>query len=71
MLVRDVMSTKVEAVTRNTTVRDCARKMDQLGVGVLPVRQDGALVGLVTDRDICCRVVGAGKDPANTPAKEI
>jgi CBS domain-containing protein len=71
MLVKDVMSTEVEAVTPTTTVRECAHKMDQLGVGVLPVRQDGVLVGLVTDRDICCRVVGAGKDPANTPAREI
>lgn len=71
MLVKDVMSTKVEAVTPTTTVRECARKMDQLGVGVLPVWHDGALVGLVTDRDVCCRVVGVGKDPASTPAREI
>jgi CBS domain-containing protein len=71
MLVKDVMSTKVEAVAPTTPVYECAHKMDQLGVGVLPVRQDGALIGLITDRDICCRVVGAGKDPAKTPAREI
>ncbi len=71
MLVKEVMSTKVEAITPTTTIRECARKMEQLGVGVLPVWQNGAPVGLVTDRDICCRVVGAGKDPATTPAREI
>ena len=71
MLVKDVMSTKVEAITPTTTIRECARKMEQLGVGVLPVWQDGVPVGLVTDRDICCRVVGAGKDPATTLAREI
>ncbi len=71
MLVKEVMSTKVEAIAPTTTIRECARKMDQLNVGVLPVWQDGALVGLVTDRDICCRIVGAGKDPARTPVREI
>ncbi len=71
MLVKDVMSTKVEAVTPTTTISDCARKMEQLGIGILPVWQNGAPIGLVTDRDICCRVVGVGKNPATTPAREI
>ena len=71
MLVKEVMSSKVEAIAPTTTIRKCARKMEQLGVGALPVWEDGAPVGLVTDRDICCRVVGAGKDPATTPARAI
>ncbi len=71
MLVKQVMSTKIEAVAPTTTIRECARKMDELGVGMIPIRQDGELVGLVTDRDICCRVVGAGKDPVTTPAREV
>ncbi len=71
MLVKELMSTKVEAITPTTTVSECAHKMDQLNVGVLPVRQNGALVGLITDRDICCRVVGTGKNPATTSAREI
>lgn len=71
MLIKEVMSTRVEAIAPTTTIRECARKMEQLGVGALPVWQDGAQVGLVTDRDICCRVVGAGKDPATTPVREI
>ena len=71
MLVKEVMSSKVEAIAPTTTIRECARKMEQLGVGALPVWEDGAPVGLVTDRDVCCRVVGAGKDPATTPAREI
>jgi CBS domain-containing protein len=71
VLIKEVMSSKVEAITPTTTIRECAHKMDQLSVGVLPVWQNGALVGLVTDRDICCRIVGADKDPATTPAREI
>ncbi len=71
MLVKEVMSTRIETIAPTTTIRECALKMDQLGVGMIPVRQDGELVGLVTDRDICCRVVGAGKDPSATPAREV
>jgi CBS domain-containing protein len=71
MLVKDIMSTKVEAVRPTTTVGECARKMEQLGVGARPVWQDGQSLGLVTDRDIYCRVVGAGKDPAKTAVREI
>jgi len=71
MLVREVMSTHLETIAPATTVLECAKKMGKLGVGVLPVWQDGEPVGVVTDRDICCRVVGAGKDPANTPVRAI
>ena len=71
MLVREVMSTHLETVTPSTTVQDCARKMSQLDVGSLPVWQDGQPVGVVTDRDICCRAVGEGKDPAKTPVRVI
>ncbi len=71
MLVKQVMSTKIDTVTPTTTIRECARKMGEWGVGAIPIRQDGKLIGLVSDRDICCRVVGAGKDPETTPAWEV
>jgi CBS domain-containing protein len=71
MLVKEVMSTKLETVAPATTIRECAGKMDQLGVGVLPVWQNGKPAGVITDRDICCRVVAAGKDPATTTVRQI
>ena len=71
MLVREVMSTHLETITPATTVQECAKKMSQLDVGVLPVWQGGQPVGLITDRDICCRAIGAGKDPAKTPVRAI
>ena len=71
MLVKEVMSTHLETVAPTTTIKDCASKMDHLGVGALPVWENGQPIGVVTDRDICCRVVGAGKDPAKTPARAV
>jgi CBS domain-containing protein len=71
MLVREVMSTNLETITPSATVQECAKKMSQFGIGVLPVWQDGQPVGVVTDRDICCRAIGADRDPAKTPVRAI
>lgn len=71
MLVKDAMSTQIEAVAPDTTAQECARRMRKADVGALPVWENGRLIGIVTDRDICCRVVGAGRDPATATAREI
>ena len=71
MQVKDVMSTRLETVAPRTTILDCASRMDHAGVGALQVWEDGQPVGLITDRDICCRVVALGKDPRSTPVGEI
>lgn len=71
MLIKDAMSDHVEAIAPSATVRECARKMNQSGVGALPVFENGQIVGMVTDRDVCCRAVAGSKDPAKTTAREI
>ena len=71
MLVREVMSAHLETIAPTATAKECAARMEQLGVGALPVWEDGQPVGIITDRDVCCRVVSAGKDPARTPARAI
>jgi CBS domain-containing protein len=38
---------------------------------MIPVVQDGKLVGTVTDRDIALRIVAEGKDPQSTSVGEI
>ena len=71
MLIKEAMSTHVEAVAPTTTVRECARKMTQLDIGALPVFDNGRLVGMVTDRDVCCRTIVSGRDPGTATAREI
>jgi CBS domain-containing protein len=53
MKVKDLMSTGVRTCTPDTTVADAARLMREGDCGMLPVVDDGELVGVVTDRDIC------------------
>lgn len=39
--------------------------------GVLIVDPEGRLVGIFTERDLLTRVVGAGRDPGQTPLSEV
>ncbi len=47
-----------------TSLRDAARRMEDEGIGtLLVVDHHGSLAGIVTDRDITLRAVGAGLSP--------
>lgn len=71
MLVREIMSHKLEAIPPSATLREAAQKMRDDKVGSLPVAENNMLVGMITDRDICCRGVADGFDPARTEVREI
>ena len=60
MKIRNIMTPSVETISPTQTIADAARMMGELDVGVLPVVDDGMLVGMVTDRDIAVRGVGGG-----------
>jgi len=65
MLVRQTMSGPPVAVPPTASIRDVALTMRDLDVGSLfVVGDDGLLVGVVTDRDLVARVLGAGVSPA-------
>lgn len=67
--IGDVMTPNPHAVTPTATVREAAQSMREHDVGVLPVVADGDVRGVVTDRDIVCRVVASGDDVAATPVE--
>ncbi len=49
-----------------------ARLLARHNVGALPVCSgSGALLGMVTDRDIILRCVAAGEDPSHVPVRTI
>lgn len=54
MLVRDIMSRDVVTCPVGATAEETARLMWERDVGAVPVVDDaGAVVGMVTDRDLC------------------
>lgn len=70
MQVSEAMSSDVKIANPNQSVRDAARLMAEIDAGILPVGENDKLVGVITDRDIAIRAVGADKGPA-TPIREI
>lgn len=70
MLVREAMTRSVETIGPADRVQSAAAKMRAAGVGLLAVCEDGAPVGVLTDRDIAVRSAAEGKDPARVTVRE-
>ncbi|MEW2578584.1 CBS domain-containing protein [Streptomyces syringium] len=69
---REIMTEGAECVGAQESVLDAARKMTQMGVGALPIcGTDDRLKGVLTDRDVVVKVLGAGKDPSAVKAGEL
>jgi CBS domain-containing protein len=71
MRIRDVMTRDVQVVSPSDSIREAARLMDELNVGVLPVVEGERLVGMVTDRDITVRATAAGLAPDGTQVSQV
>ena len=69
MKIKECMTKNVRIVDPKQTVKEAACLMAELDAGVLPVGENDRLVGMITDRDIAVRAVGAGKGP-ETPVSE-
>lgn len=57
------MTREVHVARPDETIQQAARTMADIDAGVLPVRNDDRLVGMITDRDIAIRAVAEGKGP--------
>ncbi len=72
MKAQDVMTPEhLWVCGESTNARDVAQMMSEHNVGAIPVLDDQSrLEGIVTDRDLCCRVIAQGRSP-ETPVREI
>ena len=73
MRVEEVMTKSPACCTPDTNLRDVARMMVEHDCGCIPVLEGDKKrkpVGVVTDRDICCRVVAEGKNPLDLTARD-
>ncbi len=72
MRVQDCMCKQVVCVKPETTVCDVAKLMGEHHIGSIPVcKEDGKIVGIITDRDIILRSIACDKDAKQTPISEI
>jgi CBS domain-containing protein len=69
--IRDVMTPSPQTVEAGSPVVEAAKLMERTDAGLIPVVDDGKLLGTVTDRDIVLRVVAARKDPSSITVAEV
>lgn len=60
MNLRDIMTADIETCEPGTKIKEVARLMKSLGVGSIPISENGELIGIVSDRDIVIRCVADG-----------
>lgn len=73
MQVREIMTPKPACCTATTSLRDVARAMVQHDCGEIPIvdgDDHGTLIGVITDRDIVCRMVADGRNPLDYTAEQ-
>ena len=70
MKIHSVMSRNVHVLDAGATIRAAAQLMQREDIGSVPVVEDDALVGMVTDRDIVVRAV-AEDWQIDTPLREV
>jgi len=69
MKVRELMTPNAICCLPTDTAESVAKRMLQRDVGSLPVVTDQdsrELLGIITDRDLCCSIVALGLDPKIT-----
>lgn len=69
--VSQVMTRNARWVAPGESLQRAAQLMGELDVGALPVCDGDRLVGMVTDRDIAVRGIGAGKAPQTAHVDEV
>jgi CBS domain-containing protein len=69
--VTDLMTPDPDCCAPDTTLVEVAQMMIDADCGEIPVCDDrGVPLGVVTDRDIVCRVVAAGRNPSDVVAQD-
>ena len=72
MKVRDVMTSDPVSCSPSDIAQNVARTLRDNDIGSVPVLgDDGKLIGIITDRDLCCSILANGLDPNTTIADYI
>ncbi|HKL14459.1 MAG TPA: CBS domain-containing protein [Balneolaceae bacterium] len=68
--VRRFITKQLIAVSKNSTIQDAAARMCEFEISSIGITDDGNIIGIVTDKDMKKRALGAGRSPKD-PVHEI
>jgi len=69
--IREVMTDRLITLPTEASIVDAGRSMRENDIGDVVVMEGDRFFGLVTDRDIVVRAIAEGKDPSNTPLRDV
>lgn len=70
MKVKAAMHHGVEWCAPDTPLTEIAKIMKMEDIGAVPIGDNDRLIGMVTDRDIACKVVAEGRDISSATARD-
>ena len=71
MIVRALMSRRVEWTTPSTTLANAARRMRDGNIGCLPIGEGDIFIGILTEKDFTARATAEGLNPTTTTVNQI
>ncbi|MGQ9424427.1 CBS domain-containing protein [Gilvimarinus sp. F26214L] len=72
MQVREIMTEDPACCSPESTLQEAAKLMVDCDCGEIPVLDDqNRPIGVITDRDICCRAVAQGLEGTQTRVQEV
>jgi len=74
MKVKEVMSSNPICCMPGDTAEKVAKTLREHDIGSIPMvvdQQTRKLIGIITDRDLCCGIVAGGLDPKRTPIEKF
>lgn len=70
-LVKDIMTKKVYTLDKDKSVKEAAKVMQTNDISSVLVQSEGAIIGIVTERDIVRKIVAEGFDPSKVMLQDI
>lgn len=68
--VRELMESDLALIGPDETLEAAARRMKDENCGFLPVGEENAPQGIITDRDIVVRAIAEGKNPKSEKVRD-
>jgi len=72
--IREIMSRDLACCVLSDSAQTVAKILCDRNIGSMPVvadQQSRKLVGMITDRDLCCSVIAQGLDPKTTQIEKL